>query len=91
MHLCVSKLSSIASPGRWQVIIWNNAVIFVNWTLKNKIQWNFARNSNIFIDENTCENVVCEMSAILSRPRCVKAEEPPAKSWYLRGYKCFGN
>ena len=26
----------------------------------------------IFIEENAFENVVCEMSAILSRPQCVK-------------------
>ena len=37
----------------------------------NKFQWNFYRNSNIFIEENTFENVVCEMSAILSRSHCV--------------------
>ena len=45
----------------------------VNWTLWNKFQWNFNRNSNIFIQENAFENIVCEMSAILSRPQCVKA------------------
>ena len=28
---------------------------------------------NIFIEENTSENVVCEKSAILSQPRCVKS------------------
>ena len=75
-HLCVSKLTSIASnnglsPGRQQAIIWNNAGNFVNWTLRNKLQWNFNRNSHIFIEENTFENVVCEMSVILSRPQCV--------------------
>ena len=45
---------------------------FFNWTLRNKLQWNFNRTSNIFIEENTFENVVCEMSSILSRPQCVK-------------------
>ena len=35
------------------------------------MQWNFNRNSNIFIQENTLENVVCKMAAILSRPQCV--------------------
>ena len=39
--------------------------------LSNKLQWNFNRNSNIFIWENTFENVVCEMS-ISSRRQCVK-------------------
>ena len=46
---------------------WN----IVNWTLGNKLQWNFNRNSNIFIEENAFENVVCEMLSISSRPQCV--------------------
>ena len=39
---------------------WN----IVNWTLENKIQWNFNRNSNIFIQENAFEILVCEMATI---------------------------
>ena len=46
--------------------------IIVNLTLRNKLQWNFNRNSNIFIQENALEHVVCEMGSILSRPQCVK-------------------
>ena len=38
----------------------------------NKLQWNFIRNSNIFIQENAFESVFCENAAILSRPQCVK-------------------
>ena len=34
---------------------------------EKKLRWN----SNIFIDGNTFEYVVCEMLAILSRPQCV--------------------
>ena len=45
--------------------------IIVNWTLRNKRQWNFNQNSNIFSKENAVEYVVCEMAAILSRPQCV--------------------
>ena len=68
-HICVSELTIIGSdnglsPGRRQAI--------VNWTLRDKLQWNFNRNSNIFIQENALENVVCEMASILSRPQCVK-------------------
>ena len=33
----------------------------------NKLQWNFNRNTKIFIQENACENIVCEMAAILPR------------------------
>ena len=40
--------------------------------MRNKLQWNFSWNSNIFIQENALENVVCEMASILSRPQCVK-------------------
>ena len=56
---------------------WN----IVNWTLGNKLQWNYNRNSNIFIEENAFENVVCEMMFISSRPQCVKVK---SKSKYKR-------
>ena len=39
--------------------------------VKNKIQWNRNWNSYVFIQENAFEYVVCEMTAILSRPQCV--------------------
>ena len=45
----------------------------VNLTFRNKLQWNFNRNSKIFIQENAFENVVCEMVSISSRPQWVKA------------------
>ena len=45
----------------------------VNWTLGNKLQRNFNRNSNIFIEENTYENFVCGMLFISSRPQCVNS------------------
>ena len=41
----------------------------------------FYRNSNIFIEENTFENVICKMSAILSQPQCVNMLN------YLKDYK----
>ena len=44
----------------------------VNWTLRNKLQWNFDRNSYIFIQENAFDNVVWKMAAILSWTQCVK-------------------
>ena len=72
-HICVSDLTIIGSdnglsPGRRQAIIRTNAV---NKTLRNKLQWNWNRNSNIFIEENAFESVVCEKAAIMSRPQCV--------------------
>ena len=54
-------------PSHYLNQCWN----IVNWTLGNKIQWNLNRNSYIFIQENTFENVVWKMAAILSLPQCV--------------------
>ena len=38
----------------------------------NKFQWNLNQDLYIFIQENAFDCVVCEMTAILSRPECVK-------------------
>ena len=46
--------------------------VIVNWTLRNKLQWNFNQNTKLFIHGNAYENIVCEMAAILSRGRWVK-------------------
>ena len=55
------------APSHYLNHCWN----IVNRTLGDKLQWNCNRNSNIFIQENAFENVVCEMASILSRPQCV--------------------
>ena len=91
-HICVSKLTIIGSdngllPGRRQAIIWTNAGIFVNWTLRNKLQWNFNRNSSIFIQENRFENVIWKMAAILSQPQCVK--EKSFAQIFLPSWQCY--
>ena len=41
------------------------------WIFRNKLRCNFNWNSNIFIQENAFEIVVCEMTAILSWPQWV--------------------
>ena len=46
------RLKRDALSNQW----WN----IVKWTLRNTIQWNFNRNSYIFIQENVFENVVCK-------------------------------
>ena len=63
---------------RWWLVAWsapshylNQWWNIVNCTLRNKLQWNFNWNSNIFIQEYALEYVVCEMASILSRPQCV--------------------
>ena len=75
-HICVSKLTIIGSdnglsPDRRQAIIWTNAGLLLIGPVGKKLQWNLKRNSNIFIEENAFEGVVCETAAILSRPQCV--------------------
>ena len=43
-------------------------MLIVSWTLKNKhheLLWNLNQNTNIFIQENAFEDVICQMCAIL--------------------------
>ena len=40
----------------------------------NKLQWNFNQNSNIYVQENAFENVVCKMAPILSLPQHVNKQ-----------------
>ena len=47
-------------------------LVYVNWTRRSKHHWNFNQNAKLFIHENTSENIVCKMAAILSRGRWVK-------------------
>ena len=79
MIIFISKLNSIGSdnglsPGQRQVIIWTNARILSICTLRTNFSGILMhkRNSYIFINENTFENIVCEMAVILSLPQCVK-------------------
>ena len=58
---------------------WN----IVNWTLRNKLQWNFNRNSYIFIQENAFEKVVCKIAAILCRSQCVNAMTPNKRNIFF--------
>ena len=44
----------------------------VNFTDRNKLQWNVNQYTYIFSQENTFENAICEMAAILSRSQCIK-------------------
>ena len=72
-HICVSNQTNIGSdnglsPGRRQTIVWNNAGL-----LLNTFETNFGE---ILIEIHTfsfmkkhLKNVVCELAAILSRPR----------------------
>ena len=46
-------------------------LLFVNLTPRNIFEWNFNKNSNIFIQENGLETVVSQKWAILFWPQCV--------------------
>ena len=52
------------APSHYLNQYWN----IVNWILRNKLQWNVNCDSNIFIQENTLENV-WKMAVILSLPQ----------------------
>ena len=67
-HICVGNVTIIGSddgllPGWRQAITCTNVGI-VNWTLRNKLQWNVNPNSYIFIQETAFEYVIRKMAAI---------------------------
>ena len=49
----------------------NQCWVDINWSIGNEFQLNFIRNSTKFFQENSYENVVWKMSAILSLSQCV--------------------
>ena len=67
MYASVNRISigsdNGLSPIQHQAII---LTVIVNWTLRNKLQWNFNQNTKC-IQDNPSENIVCEMASILSR------------------------
>ena len=52
--------------------------LIVNWSLRNKLQWNLNQNKKLFIQEKAFQKVVCEMAAILSRPHFYQTRS----AWY---------
>ena len=74
--LCVDNLTIIGkdnglSPDRRQAIIWTNAGIMLIGPLETKFNEILIEIYTFLIQENSVENIVGEMSAILSRPQCV--------------------
>ena len=64
----------------------NQCWVIANWTLRNKLQWNFYQNTKLFIYENASENIVCQMAAISSTGRWVKqspAHITPSKPYNI--------
>ena len=73
-HISVSELGQ--RWFRWWLVVYsapspylNQCWVIVNWTRRNKLQWNFNQNTNVFIQENASENIVCGMAAILPKGR----------------------
>ena len=65
-HICVGNLTIIGSdndlsPGRRHAIAWTS--VGINWTARNKLQWNVNRKSYIFTQENIFGNVVYRTAA----------------------------
>ena len=79
-HICVSKLTIIGSdnglsPGRCQAIICTSAGILSVGPLGTNFSEILHRNLYIFIQENTFENVVCQVqSGIISMDQCHEVE-----------------
>ena len=80
-HIWISKLSSInntPNAGSDDDFVWQHSYYLnqhwhiIDLTLWNKFKWNFNQNTNIFLQENAFEYVVCKMSVILSQPQCIK-------------------
>ena len=88
MHICVVKLTNLGSyngwlPDRHQASILTNAGMLLIGPLGKKLEWNLNRSLCIFVQENTFENIVWKMAAILSQPQYVKV-----RSWN-NGMRCM--
>ena len=53
MACCLFSAKSLSKP----------MLVIVDWTLRNKLQWNFNQYTKLFIHENASENIVCEMAS----------------------------
>ena len=90
MHICVSKVTIIASdnglsPGQRQAIIWNNAGILSVGLLGTTFSEILIKILTFF-SRNTLESVVCEMVAILSGPQCVNTLWHSNVTWHHRSW-----
>ena len=68
-HVCVCELTTIAwtAPSYYP----NQCRAIVNRAHRNKLRWNFNRNSNIFIQEKSISKCRLGNGGHLSRPPCV--------------------
>ena len=55
---------------QWEGSNWVQCWFVVNQiSKKNLLKWSFDKNTNMFIEENMFENIVCKMAVILTRPQ----------------------
>ena len=76
-HICVSKLTTIASdnglsPGRRQAIIWTNDGILLIWPLGTNFSEILIEIHSFSFKKMNLKMSSGKMAAILSRPQCVK-------------------
>ena len=76
-HICVGNLTIIGpdnglSPGRRQAIIWTNAGILLIGPWGTNFSEILNGIQTFSFKKMHFENVVCEMTSILSRPQCVQ-------------------
>ena len=76
LHICVCELGQ--HWFRWWLVAYSaqshylkQCCVIVNWTLRNKLLWNFIKIQNFSNTKIAFENIVCETVAILSRGRWV--------------------
>ena len=71
MHKCISNLTIIGSDNDLSSYYLNQCWNIVNWTLRNRLQWNFHRN----LFKKIHLKMSAKMVAILSRGRWVKTPQ----------------
>ena len=85
-YICISKtcqhcfrywLLACSVPSHYLNQCWD----IVNCTLGNKFQWNFNKNTTIFIEENNFENVVWKMVAILFQLQHINTVSADGLAW----------
>ena len=91
-HICVGKLIIIASDIGlllWprQAIIWTNVGILSIGPLGKNFSEILIRIQRFFIQENSFENAVWKMAAILSQPQCVN---PHGRQKVVQGIAMVG-
>ena len=80
-HICISE--SGQHWFRWWLVAYsapshylNQRWVMDNWTIRNKLQWNFNQNTKFFVHKSASENIVCEWAAFLSWGRWVNSLWP---------------